>query len=167
MRYTLQPTNTRQPIKIYAGPGTNDYLSIIKFIKVKPEIINLIKENPVIENYIGVHFRNTDIKNDISNIINSIKNQNYNNIYLSTDDATAFDKLKLALPNHKIYQYTKPVNANGEPIHYAEKNKYNLILNLLIDMYFLYNANDFIPSLKSTVSKLILKMRLEKKSIFE
>ena len=31
---------------------------------------------------------------------------------------TLYDKLKKHLPNHNIYQYTKPVNANGKPIHY-------------------------------------------------
>ncbi len=166
LRYSLQPTNTKQKIKIYAGPGINDYLSILKFIKVKPEIVNIIKEKPMIENYLGVHFRNTDIKNDINNIINLIKKNKYNNIYLATDDASAYNKIKLALPTHNIYQYTKPINANGEPIHYAEKNKYNLILNILIDIYFLYNANDFIPSTQSTVSRFVLKMRKEKIDIF-
>lgn len=166
LRYALQPTNTKQKIKIYAGPGLNDYLSILRFIKVKPDIINIIKEKPIIENYIGVHFRNTDIKNNINNIVNLIKKHNYNNIYLATDDATAYDKFKQLFPQHNIFQYTKPINANGEPIHYAEKNKYNLVLNILIDMYFLYNANEFISSPQSTVSRLLLTMRKEKKSIF-
>jgi hypothetical protein len=166
LRYTLKPESRRQLIKIYAGPGLNDYASILKFIKVKPEIVNIIKEKPMIENYLGVHFRNTDIKNNINNVINLIKKYKYNNIYLATDDATAYDKIKISLPNYNIYQYTKPINANGEPIHYAEKNKYNLILNILIDIYFLYHANDFIPSAQSTVSRFVSKMRNKKIDIF-
>jgi len=166
IRYSLHATAYRQRLTIYAGPGLNDHLSIIKYIKVKDEILNKIKEFSEINNYIGVHFRNTDIQSDFNDFINKIKKYNYNNIYLATDDATAYDKIKISLPNYNIYQYTKPINANGEPIHYAEKNKYNLILNILIDIYFLYNANDFINSAQSTVSRLILKMRKEGKSIF-
>ncbi len=167
IRHTLLPTNYKQKIKIYAGPGSNDHLSILKYIKVKDEIITKIKEFQEINNYIGVHFRNTDIQSNFNDFINKIKNYNYNNIYLATDDATAYDKFKSALPNHNIYQYTKPIAANGEPIHYAENNKYKLILNILIDIYFLYKANEFINTQISTVSRLIVTMRKENKSIFE
>jgi hypothetical protein len=167
IRHTLLPTNYKQKMKIYAGPGSNDHISIIKFIKVKSEIINKIKEFKEINNYIGVHFRNTDIQSDFNDFINKIKKYNYNNIYLATDDATAYNKFKLALPNHTIYQYTKPIEANGEPIHYAENNKYKLIFNLLVDIYFLYKADEFINTTISTVSRLTVAMRKEKKSIFD
>lgn len=167
IRFSLQPVNKNQTIKIYAGPGMNDFKSILKYIKVKDEIVSIIKKHIKIDNYIGVHFRNTDINNDINFFINEVKKNKYNNIYLATDDSTAYDKFKNALPNHIIYQYTKPIAANGEPIHYAEENKYNLILNVLIDIYFLYNANEFINSKQSTVSRLILTMRKEGKSIFD
>ena len=167
IRFSLQSVNKNQLIKIYAGPGLNDYMSILKYIKVKDEIVSIIKEYIKIDNYIGVHYRNTDIQNNFNDFINSIKKLNYTNIYLATDDSTAYDKFKNALPNHTIYQYTKPKAANGEPIHYAEENKYNLVLNILIDMYFLYHANEFINSIQSTVSKLVLTMRREGKSIFE
>ncbi len=167
IRYTLQPIAARQRIKIYAGPGSNDHLSIIKYIKIKDEILNKIKEYNEINDYIGIHFRNTDIESNFDDFINNIKKYNYNTIYLATDDSTAYNKFKIALPNHTIYQYTKPIIANGGPIHYAETDKYKLILNLLIDIYFLYKANEFIYTKRSTVSQLTLTMRKEKKSIFE
>jgi hypothetical protein len=167
IRYSLHATAYRQRLTIYAGPGSNDHLSIIKYIKVKDEILNKIKEFSEINNYIGVHFRNTDIESNFNDFINNIKKYNYSNIYLATDDSTAYDKFKLALPNHTIYQYTKPIAAKGEPIHYAENDKYKLILNILIDIYFLYKADEFINTKQSTVSKLILTMRKEKKSIFD
>ena len=153
-------------LNIYAGPGLNDYLSILKYIKVKPEIVNIIKEKPMIDNYIGVHFRNTDIKNNIDQIIIEIKkHSNYTNIYLATDDYKAYEQLKLALPNHNIYQYTKPINANGKPIHYTETNKYNLVLNLLIDIYYLYMSDVFIQSPGSLVSAFVYDMRNKKEFI--
>ena len=171
LKHALYTTSKRAQIRIYAGFGINDYSSIIKFIKVRPDIKDKIKENLEIDNYIGVHFRNTDIQNDFNifckRIEECIKKTNYKNIYLATDDATAYDKFKNKFPNHNIYQYTKPINSNGEPIHYAEKNKYNLILNVLTDIYFLYKSNDFINSDTSTISRLILVMKKENKSIFE
>ena len=169
IRYSLQRTNTRQRVKIYAGPGNGNYSAVIKYIRLKPEILNIIKQQPLIDNFIGIHFRNTDLNNNIKEFINQIKtnNKKYTNIYLATDDSKAYDIFKIELPNYTIYQYTKPIESNGEPIHYAEKNKYNLILNALIDMYFLYKSNDFFYSKGSSFSRFILRMRNEKKSIFD
>jgi hypothetical protein len=170
IKYGLSIDNIKKKVKVYAGYGRHQFSSIINFIKVKPEIMNIIKEKESLNNYIGIHYRNTDIKNDLNNFINLIKNNkkynNINNIYLATDDITAYDKFKCALPNHTIYQYTQPINSNGKPIHYTNNDKYNLVLNLLIDIYFLYNSNEFINSNQSLVSRLILIMRQEGKSIF-
>lgn len=170
IRRKLSIDDATKKIKIFAGPGSYGgpkFSLILKYIKVKPDILNIIKDYPVIQNYIGVHFRNTDIKTNINNIIFRIsKISKYNNIYLATDDSSAYDKLKIAFPNHNIFQYTKPINSNGNPIHYVTDDKYNLILNLLIDLYFLYNSNEFINSEGSLVSNFVLSMRNENKSIF-
>ena len=169
IRKKLSMDNAKVKIKIFAGPGSYGgpkFNLILKYIKVKPEILNIIKDYPIIQNYIGVHYRNTDIKNNINIIINNISKYKYNNIYLATDDSTAYDKIKAAFPNHNIYQYTKPINSNGQPIHYKYDDKYKLVLNLLIDLYFLYNSNEFINSEGSLVSKFVLSMRNENKSIF-
>ncbi len=158
-------------LKIYAGPGGyggHKFNLLLKYIGVKPEIVNKIKENQSIENYIGVHYRNTDIQTNLSIIISNIKKHSkYNNIYLATDDYNAFDKFKAAFPNHNIYQYTKPINSNGLPIHYNTENKYYLVLNLLIDIYFLFNSNEYVYSEQSLVSKLVLNMRKDNVSIFK
>ncbi len=167
LRVNLDGYPVNQQVKMYAGPGCNNYPGLIRFIKVNDTIMNKIKEYEDINNYIGVHFRNTDIKNDIDKLITEIKkHSNYTNIYLATDDYKAYELLKLALPNHNIYQYTKPINANGKPIHYNNDNKYILILNTLIDIYFLNRSNVFIPSLQSSISRLINNMRDTNNSIF-
>ncbi len=171
LRVSLDGYPKQQQVKMYAGPGCNSYPGLVRFIKVKENIINIIKENQELDNYIGVHFRNTDIKNDIEQLIIEIKqssklNPNYTNIYLATDDYNAYEKLKSHLPNHKIYQYTKPINANGKPIHYNNDNKYILILNTLIDIYFLRKSNIFIPSMQSSISRLINYMRESNENIF-
>jgi hypothetical protein len=189
LRVGLDSYPTNQQVKMYAGPGCNSYPGLVRFIKVKDNIINMIKElenhnlenleldnleldnhnldNLALDNYIGVHFRNTDIKNNIEHLIIEIKkHSNYTNIYLATDDYKAYEQLKLALPNHNIYQYTKPINANGKPIHYNNDNKYILILNTLIDIYFLNKSTIFIPSIQSSISRLINYMRETKQSIY-
>ena len=153
-------------IKMYAGPGSNNHFQLINYIKVKPEIIELINKYDPIENYIGVHFRNTDIKNDINKIINEISKHSYKNIYLATDDSNAYDIMKSKLPNHNIIQYTKPIDSKGKPIHYINNDKYTLIMNILIDIYFLSKSNKFIPSNVSSISHLINKIKETGNNIF-
>ncbi len=169
IRHKLSINDIKKKVKIYAGPGSYGgpkFNLIIKYIKVKHEILKIIKEKPSIENYIGIHYRNTDIKTNLNDIILKVSKNKYNNIYLATDDYSAYDKLKAAFPNYNIYQYTKPINSHGNPIHYAYDDKYILVLNLLIDLYFLYNSNEFIYSEGSLVSNFVLSMRNEKQSIF-
>lgn len=170
LRVSIDNYDKNDKIKIYAGPGCNSYINLIKFIKVKPEILNIIKnlnnDNILDVKYMGVHFRNTDIKNDINIIINSIKQSSYNTIYLATDDYSAYDLIKKECSNYNIIQFTKPINANGKAIHYADNNKYSLILNILIDIYYLYKSDTFIPCVSSSVSRLINSMRENNISIF-
>ncbi len=167
LRVSLDGYPVHQQVKMYAGPGCNSYPGLVKFIKVKDNIIHKIKtEYAEIDNYIGVHFRNTDIKNDIDALIIEIRKHKYTNVYLATDDYKAYDKLKTHLPNHNIYQYTKPINANGKPIHYNNDNKYILTLNTLIDIYFLNKSNIFVPSMQSSISRLINYMRETNENIF-
>jgi hypothetical protein len=169
IRRKFSINDVKRKIKIFAGPGSYGgpkFNLIIKYIKVKPDILNIIKEKPIIKNYIGIHYRNTDIKTNFNDIISKVSKNKYNNIYLATDDHSAYYKLKSVFPTHNIYQYTKPIDSHGLPIHYAYNNKYNLVLNLLIDLYFLYNSDEFIYSEGSLVSNFVLSMRNEKQSIF-
>lgn len=170
LRVSLDGYNMNDMVKIYAGPGCNSYINLIKYIKVKQDILDIIKarDNNVLLNnkYIAIHYRNTDIKNDINTFIDSVKKSQYKLIYLATDDSKAYDIFKLKLPNHTIIQYTIPFDAQGNPIHYAYDDKYNLILNTLIDIYYLLHGEEFIPSLKSSISRLICTMRETNKNIF-
>lgn len=167
IRVNLDSYNMNDMIKIFAGTGAGMYHMIPYYIKVKQEILDKIQSYPHINNkYIGVHFRNTDIKNNINDLINQLKKYNNNTIYLATDDISAYDILCKEFPNTMIIQYTKPFDGNGKPIHYTEPDKYKLILNLLVDIYFLYNADEFIPSNGSLVSNIINIMRDKKISIY-
>lgn len=160
-------------IRMYVGHGGNSRLNILKYMRVKPDFFALMKEkinsiDPTIlgSKYIGVHFRNTDRPNDINYYIQAIKKYSNATIYLATDDYTAYDKIKQSINNCKLVQITKPFNGNGQPIHIVSNDKYELNMNILIDIYMLSKAVDFIPSGMSLVSKLVMFMRSTNKTIF-
>lgn len=160
-------------VKMYCGNGCNRMLHITQYIGVKESIINIIKNknNMNLIQYTGIHFRNTDRPNDISKYINIIKNKLSNlakdNIYyLATDDSTAIEKICNAINNINIIQYTYPIDCDGKPIHIYSPNKYEIIINVLIDIYYLLNATNFIDSPESLVSRLITYMRKSNTTIF-
>lgn len=130
------------------------------YIKVNKNIVDEISNKKISEKYIGIHFRNTDMKNDINEFILKIKELSnlYNIIYFATDDYMAIYKLT-DLINFKIIQYTKPIDAKGHNIHYTNPNKDEIIMNSLIDMYYLTYSSYFIPSINSGFSKKILELR--------
>jgi hypothetical protein len=169
IKVSLSSYIPEQKIKMYAGPGGRDIPSVLKYIKVKPEIIEIIKEyNEIKEPYLGIHFRNTDINNDINIVINKIKTSKYNYVYLATDDYTADEKIKNALPNINLIQYCKPIKSSeiNKSLIYTFDDKYKLVLNILIDMYFLHKSTEFIGTQGSLVSNLVTKMKKTNISIY-
>lgn len=166
--------NSNDKILVYAGCG---YKTFIKKIKLKNEIINNIKEkfkcyNNV--NYIAIHFRNTDMKNDIEGFIKKIKNHKFNDeknnkvnlIFLATDDHKAFNIFKKRIQEYKWFRVVIPENHNGENLHYHVKNKKELVLNTLYDMYMILNSRFFIPSFNSGISKWCIEMIKDNNNIF-
>ena len=153
-------------IKIYVGHGGNSKQRIVRYIGIKPDILEIIKMKHIDNEYIGVHFRNTDRINNINHFIERLNSYNNMTIYLATDDSKAFDIMSKSLPQNNIIQFTKPINSNGSPIHFSNMDKKELVMNLLIDMYILINSTTFIPSEDSLISRLILYIRQTKKNIF-
>lgn len=166
IRKSLDDYQSCEKLRVYGGPGGFSYTKLLELLKVKPDIVNMIKDLKLITGeYTGIHFRNTDRKNDIMKYINRAKAHKI--IYLATDDAKAYNMMKDAMPDKTIIQYNNPFDANGHPIHYMEDDKYKLVINLLVDMYYLYNAKHFIDSPESLISGLVNYMRKNKKSIFD
>lgn len=129
-------------------------------IKINPDILNELYKYEIKEDYIGIHFRNTDYKHDLNKIIETAKLiTDTNLIYFSTDDFTAYEKVKNLMPEYKIIRYTSPYQSNGKNIHYSNPDKDQVILNTLIDMYCLSKSKHFIPSEKSSMSKRIEILR--------
>lgn len=159
-------------ITFFKGCGSN----IPDFLKVNSKIDKLILQNHNIkllkEKYIGIHYRGTDRKHDLNNILEKLKNtsnnDNIKNIFLATDDYQGFEEVYEFCKNNKynFYYNIKPINTNGKALHYNYNNKTQLTLNLLVDMYFLFKSNIFIESNRSNISIWINKMRNNNFNIF-
>ncbi len=144
-------------------------------IKVNKDIIDKIKSNNNFINqyYISVHYRNTDIKNNLDKYIKRIKDiikmSNIKIIYLATDDNTAYNQFKTKLADIKIIQYSKPplISSKAKNIHYGYSDKYTIIYNCLVDMYMILNSTVFLPSYNSGLSKWLIQMINQRKNIFD
>lgn len=171
---TNMDLNSNERILVYAGCG---YKTFVKKIKLKKEIIFDIREkfksyNNV--NYISVHFRNTDMKNNIDLFIKKIRSINFidnnnkkiNLIFLATDDFKAFDIFRKKINEFKWFRVVIPENHNGENLHYHVKDKKELVLNTLYDIYMILNSKYFIPSTNSGISKWCMEMIKDNNNIF-
>ena len=68
-------------------------------IKIQPTILQKIHSKTINTPYIGVHYRNTDYKNDINNILKQIhkqleKHKYINTLFLATDDNSSVDRFR-------------------------------------------------------------------------
>jgi|SaaInlV_165m_DNA_2_1040747.scaffolds.fasta_scaffold10445_4 hypothetical protein len=152
-------------LKVYCGSGGNMNNLTTKYIRVN-KTIKLSKYIRYKEEYIGVHFRNTDRRNSIKLFIKEIQKYDIKKIYLATDDCHALKIFIKELPEYELSTYTTPIDANGKCIHFNHNDQDKLITNLLIDMYVLLKCNEFILSPNSLISKLLLYMRKTNESIF-
>lgn len=138
-------------------------------IRVKDEIVETIRSEMIADKYVGVHFRNTDIRNDIETFIKKIRKIGLSIVYLATDDYFAFGRFKDSLGDkYTIIQYTKPIRLKegAANIHYCNPDKDKIIMNALIDTYHLRNAHVFIPSSKSMFSRRICDFRKNRLVLF-
>ena len=136
-------------------------------LHVKEDIYSKLKKEIIPDKFISLHFRNTDIKNNIEFFINKVKKikTDIKDIYLASDDFDAFSRLKEGLPNFNIIRNTVPAK-NIRNLHYSHNNKYEEIYDCLRDIYFILKSDYFIPSINSGLSQMIIKMINNKKYIF-
>lgn len=160
--------DTRDDVIIYAGAHGNLQMKNIKVVqKIKDDLDN---EKKIEGKYIAGHFRNTDMKHDINEFIDKIKETinktGIKTFYLATDDSTARDLIASELPaDITIIQNTVPP-ANIGNLHYGSKDKYKQVYECLRDFYFILGSDEFIPSHKSGMSRLAVEMRKNKFSFF-
>ena len=144
-------------INIYIGYN-NNIISKLN-LKIKDNIKKNIIDKRIIDgDYISVHFRNTDMKNDSSLFLKKIlecsNKYNCKNIFIATDDYNFYFEL-LKYNKLKIYRNTKP-NKDIKNIHYSKTNKKTQMFNLLCDLYYIFKSKYFIPSVNSGVSKYVI-----------
>lgn len=157
---------------VYAGTGPlNSILNIKLLEKYKNDIKDKFK-NLLIEknNYISIHFRNTDIKSDINQYINSInfisKEKNIKNIFIATDDKKSINNFKEKFKNLNIFYVNDIIQVSGN-LHYSEKNKKKLLFDMINDIYMILNSSYFLPSGSSGLSRWIISMIENNNNIFD
>ena len=145
--------------------------SLSKVIKVNNQYFNNITSNnlPIKENYISVHFRNTDIKNEIDNfyleIEKAVKKHNIYTLYLATDDYSFYENIHTKFPELQLIQKTQPLQ-NVKNLHYGTDNPKKQMYECLQDVYYILLSDVFIPSRNSGFSKCIIEMIKKKFTIF-
>jgi len=115
-------------------------------------------------NAIGVHYRNTDYKNDYDEMLNTVNKKidetGIHRVYLATDDYYAYDKFNRDI-NGVVMRKTFPkmLQKHEKNIHYSNKDKSKVVYDCLLDVYCLTKCKHFIPSKKSELSQLIIRYR--------
>ncbi len=143
-------------------------------LKVNQTILKkLNNETKIVEPYISMHFRNTDIKNKLKRFTNKIKiivkKTKIKTVFLATDNAKTINAMKKLLPTLKIIQLSNP-KPNVKNQHYSSANKeesYNQIYATLRDLYFIFQSKYFIPSRNSGLSRFIMMQIKKKDNIFD
>jgi hypothetical protein len=129
-------------------------------IQINNNIFNkLLLEKTIDEQYISIHFRNTDIKNDINIFIKKIKelvlSTKINNLYIASDYYDTYNIIKTEIPSLNIIRKTIP-DKDIYNLHYSKNNKFDMLYETIRDIYFISKSDYFIPSYNSGLSKLII-----------
>lgn len=102
-------------VTVYSGymGSENINLNIVVNDYMKKKI-KTITENKFNNNYLSIHFRNTDMKHDMSDFVSTINNsisllekKNIKNIHLATDDLDALYNFKKKLSKFEVIQIVK------------------------------------------------------------
>lgn len=153
--------NKEDDIVIYCDFASLNYMKNIQ-IQVNSKIENeLRKEELLTEDYIAMHFRNTDKKNKMPAFIDKLKkinkDTNINTLYLASDNYETYDIIKEALPHLNVIRRTIPPK-NIHSLHYGSTDKYKQVYECLRDIYYILHSKYFIPSHNSGMSIMIINM---------
>lgn len=140
-------------------------------LMLQPNFRQQIEQDFRIEgDFIGLHFRNTDIENDISAYLQRlravIQKYSIDQLVIATDDHKARSDFALALPDIDVLQLTSPGQFEGKNIHYHSEDKNKQIYECLLDIYMLLNSSVLIPSMNSGMSRWIVQMLEEGRNLF-
>ena len=121
--------------------------------------------------YIGVHYRNTDMKHDIHPIFDKITKiivtghrDPIHIIYVATDDFSSIVRFQRQFPTYKVRYNTtlEPLlDVKKHNLHYLDTNdlqgltKKELLRETLTDLYLLTQSTFFIGSEKSSFTRMV------------
>jgi len=150
--------------------------SSLTALKINDYIINeaLLRQSELMDSYIGVHFRNTDMKHDINTIFDDLRNTvletKINQVFLATDDISSLELFRSEFPElvfkslSEIPDYKK---LGQKSIHYmsikamdkAGLSKKKQVEDALCDILCLADSTHFIASRNSAMSHLVQFLR--------
>lgn len=146
--------------------------SSLRSIKINADIIKIAEEriSRIGEEYIGVHYRNTDMRHDInqtfSSISEAIKKFEISNIFLATDDVNSIPLFAEKFPTMAIHHFSNIPNhktLGQKSLHHMSEKALNIsgltkkkqIQDALCDIICLVKSKKFIPSENSAMSELV------------
>jgi len=158
-------------IQFVAGTSGKKGRVFIKGLRVQPNIMDKLKKEKLIQGkYIAVHYRNTDLKNNLNRKVEILKylckHTNINTVFLASDDYYALENFKRELPKINFIRYTIP-EKDVHNIHYFSKDKWKQVYECIRDIYMILQANFFVPSENSGLSRMIMQMILQKENMFD
>jgi len=148
-----------QDIEYYAGSSRSHQIS--PYIQIKKSIMVRLEEEVPLQNYIALHFRNTDLGNKLKPFIrrlkSTVKKTGIRKVYLASDDFHAFDEIRAALPEVELIRKTVP-GTGIENLHYRSPDKEKEIYEAIRDCYYILQSDYFIPSKNSSYSLCLMEM---------
>ncbi len=183
-RWPNPPSDGQPGVRIL--PISGGWPTSLRSISVKPHIVSRATEriSRIANPFVGIHYRNTDMKHEISEIISSTREALLGNgisdIFLATDDSKSVKIFESEFPGIRIHSFSHIPDhkeLGQSSIHYmsttaldrAGLSKQTQIEDALCDIIGLVDSNFFIPSEKSAMSQLVTYLRSEedlRKSFF-
>jgi len=151
--------NESEKIVAYCGVGRENKNKYN--IQINERIIKMLFEEEAInEQYISIHFRNTDIQNNIDLFLKKYEEiksiTNINTLYISSDFNETYDIFLNKFPSVKIIRKTIP-EKGIKNLHYSKCDKFKEIYECIRDIYYISKSTYFIPSYNSGLSRLIIE----------
>jgi hypothetical protein len=169
----------RGKIRVFAGAGPA--AGSLGFV-IQPKFLEIMREHaayvaqPSDNPYVAVHFRNTDLSDNLTVVIEAVRKKFkpywHKFLYLATDSTTALKKFQAHLPNIRVVSGVHlvpiPEDCPYCTQHYAPHSTHasreKQFVNTLVDMYHIVRAHAFIPSKISGFSRWLQTIRSEESS---
>jgi hypothetical protein len=153
----------------------NGLSMVVNSVRLQEDIVKFVidKHNLLPKNYIAVHFRNTDYKNDINTIINKMislsESSGIKDVYWATDDINSLE-IARSIPGLNVISFALEINVleNGlRNLHQIRGDKLSefgftrkdVAKYFFLDLYCLAKSINFIPSEMTSIKKFLNLLR--------